>query len=306
MGTIYRETASHGIRNGKTRYETRWVAEIQVDGVRRRKRATRYVDALRWLNDREAERRKPAMPSTKTGCPVSKNRTDAAVKSYLYRLHQRLKKGELVEVDGASHYLIDRKTLRCYSLFNASQVSNVGSRENPVYQMTADDGQRISVSASRVVWAAEHGVPLSKIPSDYTFIRQADGTIHADKILNYANRQRLAMRALGRLEFLDRKIHELRLLRECYATGDNTEAMQYIMRHREDICRMFIRRTKATRPVADELLMAASIRIDDNMQRPENVYTNITDNVVGVMQDIYSERKRERMYNDNFRPLLAP
>ncbi len=214
-------------------------------------------------------------------------------------LIKRYLQGELIAVEGVNGYYIDPITMEGFSFKSARQLVNQGDANRPIYEMTKENGCRIAINACRVVWAEQNGVSLKDIGSEYVFHLDDDGHIAVDHMTNFMHSRKREKKTLYRKEFVARRHNEISLLLQYYNTGDISKVMDYAACHQKLICNMFVSITRLSHSLANELVIPAMDRYEEQLKKTDTTMLNICENIMGYMKRIYKERRKEVYYNDN-------
>lgn len=289
-GFIYRETASKGMQNGKQVFCSRWCAEINVDGVRRRKRSADYKTLLAWLREQSA----PRVNDARRKCHP--RRSEDAVRQYRARLKKRESNGELVSIPDYSNYLFDTKNLAMYNIGRACKMKQTRTGSYRIYD---DNGDYKYFRPLRLAYALLHKIDYDKIPPSFNIIKGEDGLMRV-VVAGETTRENVRKeKTEHRMNMLERCMRETSLIYNCYHTGDDTEVVRFALSQRNGIINRFMKKTHLNYVLSADYYGQALERMVETLKCKDTMLTNITHTVYHYMLIIRSEDKRKRQLYNN-------
>jgi len=156
------------------------------------------------------------------------------------------------------------------------------------------DGVHRRVKWNRLCYAVQHHVDYYDIPSQYYVCE--NGTIREDMCF-YAHEARKE-RAKHRIEVIDRKMHELEIMRRCYVSGDVSEVTLYIEQVKDRAVGRFCRAFGRSRESGEHYYAAATLRLLARIESSSHAVTAIENGLYGLMsKELRRQKLSVKLYN---------
>lgn len=268
-GTIYKDTFSKGIRNGKQRRENRWCAEVILKNGRKvRYRSVNRQDCCLWL------------------------------------IGKQYPNGDIREVPGMSGYYMDVRSGDLIGIrtgFPCIIKKFSDGYHQPKYYVRPD-GHSVSVMCYRLQWAVMHHVNYSDIPEDFFISKNKKGElIVEERFDNLSKRKKNMMVELkpNRGDYLHERLEEILMLIGIEEDGNTCELNNYIEHLRPEMVTRFCRSKGERKDKANLIFDNASERVVIKLKDPENRATSIGQELYREMGKVYAERRRSVRFCDN-------
>lgn len=200
------------------------------------------------------------------------------------------------EIKGFPGYLMNPKTEEVISMRQGIRILQVTVRSNvPMVTLYRDNRQR-AVSLNRLVYAVQNNIDYDIIPQDVFVIRKEDGSFslsNASDMVRFPQVSSRKDRSENRLQYIDRKIERLQIMRRLYESGDYKEAVSYIERYRKYLIDIFIRRHNCKYERAELVYSEAVEAFVRNVQMKSSQVTDMVEYVRGLMSKV---KKRHSIY----------
>lgn len=194
-------------------------------------------------------------------------------------------------IPGFDRYLMDTEKMvvfnKCYN-----RIFSVGNREK--FQLRLSDYDRRTISINRLVYATEKQIDYFAIPHQF-IVHNEDGKMvvfeKRDTTL-WALEKRIKKSTTDRIAIIDEKMRELMICRNCYETGDISEAMLFIEEHQTEIMLRFKRNFKTSKENCYIAFAEAFDIMADKMKQPHTLVTNLTSTVFQIMSKQHRKHRK--------------
>ena len=203
-------------------------------------------------------------------------------------------------VPGFDYYLIDIEKMVVYNMTCGRLRSFEGHRS--ISMATKRRPKKyVRVSIPKLVYASKMQIDYYSIPENF-FIELKDGKTtvfeKADQF-KYIKNARIRKAETNRIAEIDERIRELEILRNCYTTGDITEALKYIEEKSPVILERFHKLLQISKVRCYDYYADAFNIMSAKLRDPESALTNLTSNTYRIMIKQYRKHKRLQEFNPN-------
>lgn len=198
-------------------------------------------------------------------------------------------------IPGFDRYLFDTEKLvlfnKCYN-----RTWPVGKRQ--CFQLHLDDGpeNRRMVCLNRLIYATNNQIDYYSIPQNFIIHNEGGKMVVFEKQdqLQWSHRARRKKAETERLTIIDEKIKELVICRNCYETGDISEAMKYIEDNSAIILSRFRKRYRVSKEKCYIAYEEAFDMMCEKLRQPDTLVTNLTETVYAIMTAQHRKHYRNK------------
>ena len=195
----------------------------------------------------------------------------------------------LKEIKGFPFYLMDVSDGNVYSFRNGEKMlkGHVRADGRKDFSLMDTEGKKRTIMQNRLWYACMHNIEIDHIPDSLNVVNVNGKLELIDKqsLWNIMHKKKSEQSRNIRLEMLDRKEHEINLVRECYLSGDHTEVLRYCESLREEHCVWFSKKYRVIRDLEHMITLIDS---------PSSMICELTYGMKGLMRKEYDKRKKTK------------
>lgn len=204
----------------------------------------------------------------------------------------------LKEIKGFPFYLMDISDGNVYSFRNGEKMlkGHVRADGRKDFSLMDTEGKKRTIMQNRLWYACMHNIEIDHIPDSLNVVNVNGKLELIDKqsLWNIMHKKKSEQSRNIRLEMLDRKEHEINLVRECYLSGDHTEVLRYCESLREEHCVWFSKKYRVIRETAEEIFGCALEHMITLIDSPSSMICELTYGMKGLMRKEYDKRKKTK------------
>jgi hypothetical protein len=198
-------------------------------------------------------------------------------------------------IPGFDRYLFDTEKLvvfnKCYN-----RIWPVGNRS--FFQLHIDDGpdSRRTVSLNRLIYATNNKIDYYSIPQNFIFHKEGCKIVVFEKRdqLRWAHSTRIKKAERERIAIIDEKIKELVICRNCYETGNISEAVKYIEEKSPIIQDRFRKRYRVSKEKCYIAYEEAFDIMCEKLKAPSTLVLNLSEQVYRIMTAQHRKHYRNK------------
>ena len=198
-------------------------------------------------------------------------------------------------VPGFDNYLIDTDKMVVFNM-PCRKLRSIEGKRSIILITNRHPKRQCRASIPRLIYASKMQINYYSIPENF-FVELKDGktTVFEKRDrYKYIKNARIKKAKTSRIAEIDERMKELAILRNCYATGDITEALKYIDEKSPIILAKFHKLFEISRSRCYDYYEEAFNIMADKLRDPESALTNLTSNTYGIMRKQYRKQHRNK------------